>query len=89
MQQHEVFPIPGDFDLLMGFSLFTHLDPDDAKHMLMLARHAVRPNGWLFFSAFCDQAISGFKDRLPDQPLLTHTTTKNIYSGSLMKRAGK
>jgi 2-polyprenyl-3-methyl-5-hydroxy-6-metoxy-1,4-benzoquinol methylase len=70
MQEHEVFPISGDYDLIMGFSLFTHLDPADAKQMLMLARHAVRPGGWFFFSAFCDQTIVDFQDRIPERPLL-------------------
>ena len=81
MQEHEVFPIPGDYDLLMGFSLFTHLDPDDAKHMLVLARHAVRPSGWFFFSAFCDQAIGEFEDRMPNQPLL-----KAYYNKEYLQR---
>ena len=81
MQEHDAFPISGDYDLLMGFSLFTHLDPADAKHILMLARHAVRPSGWFFFSAFCDETIVDFQDRVPGKPLL-----KAYYNKEYLQR---
>jgi SAM-dependent methyltransferase len=70
MQECDAFPISGDYDLLMGFSLFTHLDPADARQMLTLARRVIRPRGWFFFSAFCDETIVDFEDRVPGRPLL-------------------
>jgi SAM-dependent methyltransferase len=81
MQDCDAFPISGSYDLLMGFSLFTHLGPEDARQMLKLARQVVRPGGWLFFSAFCDPTIRDFEDRVPHQPLL-----KAYYNKEYLQR---
>jgi SAM-dependent methyltransferase len=67
---HEQFPITDRYDVVMGFSLFTHLAPDDSTAMLRLMRKAVRADGFLFFSAFCDDAVKQFEDRVPERPLL-------------------
>lgn len=70
MATHQKLPVSGNYDLIMGFSLFTHLAPADAICILRLARKAVRPNGFLFFSAFCDDSVNQFEDRIPAKPLL-------------------
>ena len=67
---YQRFPVTGTYDVIMGFSLFTHLSPEDAISMLRLARRAVRPDGFLFFSAFCDDSVDEFEDRVPNKPLL-------------------
>jgi SAM-dependent methyltransferase len=69
MQTHQNFPVARGYDVIMGFSLVTHLTPPDAAHIFRLARRAVRPEGFLFFSAFCDDAVDKFEDRVPDKPL--------------------
>jgi hypothetical protein len=38
--------------------------------MLKLIRKAVRPDGFLFFSAFCDESVDTFEDRVREEPLL-------------------
>ena len=58
------------YDLAMGYSLFTHLTPDDAACLLRLSRDLVRPGGYFLFTAFCDRLIEEFEDRVPDRPLL-------------------
>ena len=49
--------------------MFTHLDPSDADVLLEILRRHVRPGGALFFSAFLDDTIDTFEDRLPEHPL--------------------
>ncbi|MGH8101649.1 MAG: hypothetical protein ACREIW_10150 [Chthoniobacterales bacterium] len=51
MNKQEQLPIAGQFDVVMGFSLCTHLAPQDAASMLRLMRKAMRPDGFLYFSA--------------------------------------
>ncbi len=70
MSACEQFPLAGHYDVIMGFSLFTHLAPEDAADMLRLMRKAVRENGSLFFTAFCDDAVNEFEDRITQKPLL-------------------
>jgi SAM-dependent methyltransferase len=81
------FPVDCDYDVVMGFSLVTHLGPSDAAHIFQLARKAVRPRGFLFFSAFCDDAIDEFEDRVPGKPLLQAYYNKS-YLQELVRRAG-
>jgi len=69
MQTHQNSPVARGYDVIMGFSLVTHLAPPDAAHIFRLARRAVRPEGFLFFSAFYDDAVDKFEDRVPDKPL--------------------
>ncbi len=54
------FPV-GDsvFDLICGFSLFTHLDPDDFVVMLAIMRRHAAPDGRLVFTAFIDERTGG------------------------------
>ncbi len=47
------------FDLICGFSLFTHLAPPDFEVMLRLMRRVVRPTGHLYFTAFLYEATPG------------------------------
>ena len=54
----------------MGFSLVTHFAPPDTAHFFRLARNVVRPGGRLFFSAFCDNRVETFEDRIPERSLL-------------------
>ncbi len=62
-------PVEGTFDIIWLFSVFTHLDPSDADALLAILRRHIRPGGALFFSAFLDDSIESFEDRLPAYPL--------------------
>ncbi len=66
----ERLPIDGEYDLIWLFSVFTHLNLQDAEAMLRILRSHVRPSGSLFFSAFIDPRLTGFEDRVPETPLL-------------------
>jgi SAM-dependent methyltransferase len=70
MSTSEALPVKGRYDLIMGFSLFTHLAPQDTALMLRFMRKAVRADGRVFFTAFCDEAVHDFEDRVPNEPLL-------------------
>jgi SAM-dependent methyltransferase len=89
MDNYQRLPVDDDYDLIMGFSLFTHLAPDDAACMLRLARKAVRGDGFLFFSAFCDDSVSRFEDRVPDKPLVNAYYNRDISTVSSMKQTGR
>ncbi len=61
-------PVEGTFDIIWLFSVFTHLYPSDADALLAILRRHIRPGGALFFSAFLDDTIGSFEDRMPDHP---------------------
>ena len=87
MSTREALPVEGSYDVIMGFSLFTHLAPEDASQMLKLMRKTVRPNGFLFFSAFCDESVDTFEDRVREEPLL-HAYYKKSYLEGLIEAEG-
>ena len=68
-------PVDRQFDLIWLFSVFTHLDAEDANAMLRILRKHIAESGKLFFSAFIAPELTGFEDRLPETPLL------NAYFG--------
>lgn len=49
----------GSFDIICGFSLFTHLAPGDYVAMLKVLRRYVKPDGHLFFSVFINEETPG------------------------------
>jgi SAM-dependent methyltransferase len=87
MTGHDTLPVSGKYHLIMGFSLLTHLDPQDALHLFRLARKTTNPDGFLFFSAFCDDSVDEFEDRVPAKPLLQAYYNKN-YLEKLIDEAG-
>ncbi len=87
MSAQESFPVAGLYDVIMGFSLFTHLAPEDAASMLRLMRKTARENGALFFTAFCDETVQEFEDRIPERPLLNAYYNRS-YLEELIRAAG-
>jgi SAM-dependent methyltransferase len=80
-------PTAESFDLIWLFSVFTHLDPTDAQAMLQILRRHIRPRGKLFFSAFIDDNLSGFEDRVKEAPLFKAYYGR-AYMESLIERTG-
>lgn len=70
MASYNELPVSGSYDIVMGYSLFTHLGPEDATRMLNLTRKVISDSGHLFLTAFCDESVERFEDRVPDRPLL-------------------
>ena len=70
LSEHAGLPVAERFDLIVLYSVFTHLSDQDARALLTILRRHVRPAGKLFFSAFVDDGIDGFEDRDPAHPLL-------------------
>ena len=70
MTEFAELPVAGDFDLIWLFSVFTHLNPDDALALLKLMRKKIRPQGRLFFTTHTNKAIKTFEDKIEDKPLL-------------------
>lgn len=70
MQTYRRIPGTETYDVIVGYSLFTHLSPPDTITLLGLMRDVVRDDGYLFFTAFCDDEIKEFEDRVPGKPLL-------------------
>ena len=58
------------FDLTWMYSVVTHTYPHDAASLFRICRRHVKPGGALVFSAFIDNGIESFDDRVKDQPLL-------------------
>jgi SAM-dependent methyltransferase len=80
-------PVEGTFDVIWLFSVFTHLEPSDANALLAILRRHVRPGGALFFSAFLDDTVDSFEDRLPDYPL-SHPCYAERYLRELVAANG-
>jgi len=87
MDSYQAIPVPGSYDVVTAYSLFTHLDPHDSALLFNLTRRVVRANGHLFFTAFCDPAVETFEDRLPEQPLL-NAYYNPAYLMELIQAAG-
>ena len=87
MDTYEIIPVDAAYDVVMGYSLFTHLAPHDAAYMLHLTRKVVRREGFLFFSAFCEDSVAKFEDRVPEKPLSKAYYNKR-YLEDLIGQAG-
>jgi hypothetical protein len=55
--------------------------------MLKLMRKALRPAGFVFFSAFCDESVDRFEDRDRESPLL-HAYYETSYLEGLIEGQG-
>jgi len=51
------------------YSVITHTYPADTEHLLYILRRYIRKDGGLLFSAFIDNDIDAFEDKIKDQPL--------------------
>lgn len=71
--RESAFPIEGRFDVIWLFSVFTHMTPHDVDAVLAIARRHARRNGQLFFTAFVDDDVERFEERIPHQPLARPT----------------
>jgi len=80
-------PVRGTFDIIWLFSVFTHLGPSDANALLAILRRHVRPGGALFFSAFIDDTVDSFEDRIPEYPL-SHPCYTERYLRELVETNG-
>lgn len=76
-----------EVDIILGFSLFTHLNPEDSYNLLCLMRKVSSPNAKLFFSAFVDEESGDFEDRMEGKPLSVAYYKKSYFEG-LIDRAG-
>ena len=79
LQTH--LPVAGSFDVIWLFSVFTHLDPDDAAAMLRILRQHIASHGKLIFTCRFNNTVDGFVDRIPEQPLL-----RAVFSQTLMEK---
>jgi SAM-dependent methyltransferase len=57
------------FDVVWMYSVITHNDPEAAECLFHVARRHVRHDGALLFSAFVDNGIEAFDDRVKGHPL--------------------
>ncbi|MFT5135538.1 MAG: SAM-dependent methyltransferase [Arenicella sp.] len=87
LTKKNVLPVDGAFDVIWLFSVFTHLDPSDSLIILKLLRQRIRAGGKLFFTAFIDNDLDGFEDRVEGSPLL-HAYFGKSYMHSLITSAG-
>ena len=67
------------FDLICAFSVFTHLDPDEARSVLKVFAEVLKPKGVIYMTAFLDAP-----DNLKDRRLSVGQTFKDCYPGRTM-----
>jgi len=75
------------FDVIWLFSVFTHMNPEDSKNMLLVLRKYIRPGGKLFFSALINNDLDTFEDQFEDSPMERAYYNENYLIG-LIKGAG-
>jgi SAM-dependent methyltransferase len=82
-------PVPHGkkFDVIWMYSVITHNDPHDTECLLRILRRHVKRGGGLLFSAFVDNAIDDFEDRVKDQPLL-NAYYNEAYLRRIASKAG-
>jgi len=56
-----------EFDVACLFSVITHQNSTQSKHIFSLLHRYVCPDGYLFFTCFIDDTIAGFEDRSSEQ----------------------
>lgn len=76
-------PVPRGkrFDVIWMYSVITHTYPRDAECLLRVLRRHVKRGGGLLFSAFLDDGVDGFEDRVKEHPLLNA-----FYDERLLRR---
>jgi SAM-dependent methyltransferase len=88
MTPESALPVEGKFDLLLMFSVITHMTPDDSIATLNILRKYAADDGQLVFWAFSDpDQGEDFRDENPDRPLL-RALYKSSYLESLIADAG-
>lgn len=75
------------FDLIWMYSVITHNAPHETECLLHIARRYVRKDGTLLFSAFIDNTIRTFEDKIKGQPLFNAYYNEN-YLKKLATQAG-
>ncbi|NQZ10626.1 MAG: class I SAM-dependent methyltransferase [Algicola sp.] len=83
----QAMPVDGHYDVICLISVFTHLTPTDSLALLKLMRNCIREDGKLFFSAYIDDELTFFEDRVKGHPL-RHAYYGRDYMVSLIKQAG-
>lgn len=83
----ESLPANATFDAIWLFSVFTHLNPADARAMLKILRPHMREKGRLFFTAFIDPQRQGFRDMSKQKPLLHARYGKKLME-SIIQESG-
>lgn len=79
MAEFQRFPAEGQFDIIIFFSVFTHLGPDDAKEMLRLSKTSLKPDGKLFLTVFVDRLTQDYKDEFAARPSLMSKYNANYF----------
>lgn len=55
------------------FSVITHQAPEEARLTLTQLRRVARAGGRLYFTAFVDEKVDGYTERIPDRPGMIST----------------
>jgi SAM-dependent methyltransferase len=75
------------FDVIWMYSVLTHNYPPDTEALLHILRRHIKRDGGLLFSAFIDNDIDTFEDRLKHQPLL-NAYYNETFLRQLISRTG-
>jgi SAM-dependent methyltransferase len=69
------------------FSVVTHTDPGDSETIFRMLHACVAPGGQLYFTALTDEAVDGYVDANPEQPLELSTYNPDFMI-DIVERAG-
>lgn len=74
-------------DAATMFSVITHQSPDETALTFRQIHRVVKPGGFLYFTAFIDDSVDGYRERTPDSPGL-HSTYHPDLLIALSEKAG-
>jgi SAM-dependent methyltransferase len=89
LTRRTVLPLSQDkkFDVIWMYSVITHTYPQDTESLFYILGRHIKKGGGLLFSAFLDNRIETFEDRVKDQPLLNAFYNEE-YLRRIISRAG-
>lgn len=79
MKAMDGFPVTENYDIITFFSVFTHLDPDDARTMLQFTRKALKDDGCAFLTVFVSDSESDYEEGNPARPGLVSRYNKAFF----------
>jgi SAM-dependent methyltransferase len=87
LTENSELPVPKNkkFDVIWMFSVITHNEPRDTESLLYILRRHIQNDGYLLFSAFIDNNIESFEDRVKDKPLLNAYYNEHFLRQIILK----
>jgi SAM-dependent methyltransferase len=79
IQELSKIPVNEYFDIIIFFSVFTHLSPSDTRKMLELSKASLADRGRIFLTVFVHDDVDLYKEGNPDRPSLASRYNRAFF----------